>query len=571
MKFYLIVLLTFLMYAEAFSQEARIGFDVQKQDEVHLIFWKYHAGDSTVWASCHWNDDQWSTINWDRFIPVGRGIHWLRTRVYLHHPAKVPILLRTAIFAYPFEIYLNGTLIAKNGQLGSESSKERQGKTSFAAILPESLLVQDFNLFAIRFSNYTVENQPTFRVRLDTKLYENLYRPEFLFRQLVYSAICLTCSLIGFALFLGGGRFKPYLLFSLMCLPPFGIKLFQFIIYYFNLEPSYNVTYTMLYDLSFILSDLFFISFLLFIFVIPRKLVHIGGWICVGMLFSLIRTGATAYLFLFGSYLLALILYSMRAKKPGSILALAGWLIYLLPRLLVFFGFTIISIHGEISFLVTILILLFIATRQVQEQEKGRRSSELRAQRLEIELLKRTIQPHFLLNTLSSVKSLLNREPDEADELIEALANEFRMISAISSEHQIPLRQELELCRYHLKIMSYRWNAQYQLHAGQMDEEAPVPPLILHTLIENGFTHSFKPNEEGQFWISCEKENRLVRYTLKNNGSLLSKLPLDGQVEEGMGIKYVKSRLEESYPGKWELQYGMRDAMWEVIITLHRR
>jgi hypothetical protein len=38
------------------------------------------------------------------------------------------------------------------------------------------------------------------------------------------------------------------------------------------------------------------------------------------------------------------------------------------------------------------------------------------------------------------------------------------------------------------------------------------------------------------------------------------------QIEEGLGFKYVKSRLEENYPGKWKLNYGMNDGFWEVKI-----
>jgi LytS/YehU family sensor histidine kinase len=145
------------------------------------------------------------------------------------------------------------------------------------------------------------------------------------------------------------------------------------------------------------------------------------------------------------------------------------------------------------------------------------------------------------------------------------------MINAISSERLIPLRQELELCKYHLTIMRLRREAQYMLHTEHLDQEATVPPLMFHTLIENGITHSFKPTEQGDFWLSYERDDHNSRYILKNNGCLLQKLDLNAKVEDGMGIKYVKSRLEECYPGKWQLEYGLRDLKWEVTITLNHR
>jgi LytS/YehU family sensor histidine kinase len=269
-----------------------------------------------------------------------------------------------------------------------------------------------------------------------------------------------------------------------------------------------------------------------------------------------------------GSFLIVILIFAWMAERPGSGLALFGLSIYLLPRVLILLNHSVDSLYLDVSYLTWILILLFMTSGQVREQEKTRRGLELRAQRLEIELLKRTIQPHFLLNTLSSVKSLLVRRPDEADELIQALASELRMIGAISSRRLISLRQELELCRYHLKIMSCRRSARYFLHTEHLPEEVKVPPLLFHSLIENGITHSFKPTEQGTFWLSSEEDNTKIRYILKNDGSLLQKLSPDDLWEEGIGIKYVKSRLEENYPGKWQLEYGLRDSKWETVITI---
>ena len=130
--------------------------------------------------------------------------------------------------------------------------------------------------------------------------------------------------------------------------------------------------------------------------------------------------------------------------------------------------------------------------------------------------------------------------------------------------------EEIQLCDYHLKVMGYRWDAKYDFIKQHVPEEQKIPPLILHTLIENGLTHAFKPKENGTFWLTCETQNGTVRYCLRNNGSLLESLAGKPDIEEGMGLKYVKARLEESYPGKWSLTYGVRDSRWEVIIRIVR-
>ena len=96
--------------------------------------------------------------------------------------------------------------------------------------------------------------------------------------------------------------------------------------------------------------------------------------------------------------------------------------------------------------------------------------------------------------------------------------------------------------------------------------------MIFHTLIENGLTHSYKPKEDGTFKLVRLDKNGSIQYLMRNDGSLLKRLeersPED--IGEGMGFKYVKARLEESYPGSWCLTYGMKANQWEVVIEIKK-
>ena len=174
------------------------------------------------------------------------------------------------------------------------------------------------------------------------------------------------------------------------------------------------------------------------------------------------------------------------------------------------------------------------------------------------------------MNTLQSIKSLIALDKNKAEGLIESLADEFRIINRIHSKSTIQLREEIDLCKHHLKLMGYRRDAQYKLEIINKCENVLIPPMIIHTLVENGLTHAFLPKEMGLFKLECSKKNGSVYIKLKNNGSKLrefSALPSD-KIEEGSGLKYVKTRLEENYSGRWSLKYGMNDIFWEVIIEI---
>jgi len=269
-------------------------------------------------------------------------------------------------------------------------------------------------------------------------------------------------------------------------------------------------------------------------------------------------------------YVFALLIYACLKKKSGSFVALIGYGIYSSP--VIIYSYLGIPMSLELLWLrvAFILVSAMVANRQVHEQQRIQKSIELRAQRLETEFLKKTIQPHFIMNTLASIGSLAKRRPAEAEKLINALAAEFRLINAIASEKEIPIMQEIELCERHLEVMGYRWDAKYTFVKHDIDETLTVPPLIFHTLIENGITHAFNPKESGIFRLTVRKENDCIEYTLQNNGSLLKALKSTAQeeIEEGTGIKYVKTRLEERYPGNWRLRYGLFDSEWHVVITI---
>ena len=174
------------------------------------------------------------------------------------------------------------------------------------------------------------------------------------------------------------------------------------------------------------------------------------------------------------------------------------------------------------------------------------------------------------MNTLLSIISLIGEDPKKAVKLIKALADEFRMINRISSQKQTLLREELRLCRTHLELMGYRMDAKYEFHTEGTCDDETVPPMIFHTLVENGLTHAYKPKESGHFWFECVRGEDRIQYRLRNDGSLLYPFSHQSkpQIEEGMGLKYVRARLEECYASHWEMEYGFNEGQWEVTITI---
>jgi len=207
----------------------------------------------------------------------------------------------------------------------------------------------------------------------------------------------------------------------------------------------------------------------------------------------------------------------------------------------------------------------FSIARQFARKETAEKEAQLKSARLENELLKKNINPHFVLNTLTSIIVWLRKDSGSAIKLIEALAEEFRMINQISTLKQIPISQEIDLCKAHLKIMSYRKGADYKLETIDIDDKDTIPPMIFHTLVENGLTHGYENKTAGTFKLQRIKNSDCIKYILTNDGEFN---PEESKGSTGFGAKYIKGRLEESYPNRWEFISNRSAQGWESIIEV---
>ena len=210
------------------------------------------------------------------------------------------------------------------------------------------------------------------------------------------------------------------------------------------------------------------------------------------------------------------------------------------------------------------------ARRRTVEIQQLHQEAQLHSARLEIELLKKNIQPHFLLNSINATIVWLQEDPASAARLMNALADELRLLLSMSNRTVVTLEEELHLCRAHLEVMSLRHDKKFVLEAEDITGDEMIPPLVIHTLIENGITHGFRAREGGTFRLTREtvaagrrKSGR--RYVLTNDGSPEKNAD---KSQSGMGLKYVRTRLEEAFPGKWRIRSSAFAGGWKTTIDM---
>jgi hypothetical protein len=218
-----------------------------------------------------------------------------------------------------------------------------------------------------------------------------------------------------------------------------------------------------------------------------------------------------------------------------------------------------------VGFLPLLTSLIAAIALRLRSERLQARDAKLTAARLEIELLRKSLQPHFLMNTLTALAQVIEERPAAAVRLIDDLAATFRSMVRFSAEKQVSVGEELALCRAHLGVMSARTELPWTIETAGIDLQASVPPAIFLTLIENGFSHQETRDDATTFSLRAERRGRGVRYTFTSPGLVSAET---NRVEGGTGLRYVRARLDESFHGAWKLSQGPIPGGWETVIEL---
>ena len=95
--------------------------------------------------------------------------------------------------------------------------------------------------------------------------------------------------------------------------------------------------------------------------------------------------------------------------------------------------------------IVLIICLLISLNLETRFTKTSLDKAKLATARLQLDLIKRNINPHFMMNTLTSIMEVLEQDKDQGIAFIHSLANEFSLINRVSDKQLIPINEEIEL------------------------------------------------------------------------------------------------------------------------------
>jgi hypothetical protein len=507
-------------------------------------------------------------------VDTQNGVVWITGRFRITHAysGSAPLGLFTGALAAR-EIWWNGDLIGSVGRVGSSRETERPGHLDAVTWIPPHLIRAGENDVAIRYS--------TFRsaMRVATPVHYVQAAPISTDRSLLAAyapTLAAAGALVAAALFFGVTFMvspAPGPLFiAVMSLAAVGQLALEVV------RAMANYAYPLqIWRLS-------GIGALAFVFGLALAAYVAHRFAPARWRVSVMIAAATALAlwplfpgfdgmtlgFVLGPSAVSLLVAARGAKDrlPGALATTLALGCFITLQLIENARFLDRTFYIAVSLLMLVLIVdqARVLRRAREAEEKARRRATL----LELELLRRRIAPHFLMNTLNALAEWVESDPRTGVKMIEALAEEYRLLSQISDRPLIPLSEEIALCRRHLEVMSFRVDQPFRLTTQAVDETELVPPGVLHTLVENAFTHG-RFGDGGEFVLTRETGEGSSSLVLITPSSTPRETPQqNSRATSGEGLSYVRRRLEAAFGPCARVESAAWGAAWRTVLTMPR-
>ena len=192
-----------------------------------------------------------------------------------------------------------------------------------------------------------------------------------------------------------------------------------------------------------------------------------------------------------------------------------------------------------------------LMTRRVED--------ERRKQELEYRMLQNEVNPHFIYNTLNSIRwmATIQHAPGIA-EMVTAFARLTKSISK-GTQKLVPLQEELALLNDYFTIQQYRYGGDLEIEVSRIESETlcrdcMIPRFTLQPLVENAIFHGLEPKGgHGSVLLDISTD--------PENGDVLLRITDDGV---GMPPEVVAHLLDEPAEGAEKAEKFRHVGLWNV-------
>ncbi|MFC1619515.1 sensor histidine kinase [Candidatus Neomarinimicrobiota bacterium] len=213
-----------------------------------------------------------------------------------------------------------------------------------------------------------------------------------------------------------------------------------------------------------------------------------------------------------------------------------------------------------------------------KKQKEQTQKEDILAQQAQLQMLRYQINPHFLFNSLNSIRALIEEDAENAKLMINELSEFLNYSLTTKASTFIPLSTEIEAASLYFAIEKKRFEDKLKIvfDIGKEAQKFRVVSFLLHPLIENAIKYGMQTSALPlKIEVKASVHASKLVLSVFNTGRWIgSKDRAEfNKLSTGTGLENVRQRLENAFPGSHSFNVAEvgEGVMAEIRITANKQ
>lgn len=215
-------------------------------------------------------------------------------------------------------------------------------------------------------------------------------------------------------------------------------------------------------------------------------------------------------------------------------------------------------------FIWSVIYFAFQFFERYRQEEIKNLKWEATKNEIELNKLKSQLNPHFIFNSMNSIRALVDENPLKAKKSVTQLSNILRNTLMMGRKKTVSFEEEYAIVQDYVELEKTRYEERlcFTSNIHPQSYLFQVPSLMIQSLIENGIKHGIsKLATGGNIVLTTQVKNELLHVKVENSGQLNP----HSQPETGFGIINTTQRLNLLY-GK-NATFEMYNSAVNTVVT----
>lgn len=231
--------------------------------------------------------------------------------------------------------------------------------------------------------------------------------------------------------------------------------------------------------------------------------------------------------------------------------------------------FFIQSLHFYVPLYLVIAIHYLVKNRiDLKIEKENKLKAEALAEQAKWMMLRYQVNPHFLFNTLNSIRALIGYDDDKARKVVTEMSDYFRYSLSIEKNPLVPIREEISAVDNFLEIQKIRYPDRLIIKKDiyQDTHKCLIPVFSIQTLVENATKYGLKTHSGNvTVELSVKKDENNLIIQVANTGKLVYHTNEQNGDGTNTGIENLKNRLNFLDN---EFKFDLQEKKGKVIATI---